>query len=191
MTDQYCRYSDQELVVLLNTGDEHSFAEIFTRYQSLLFHFAYKKIKDKDEAQDIVQDIFVSLWDNREGLELHTSLRSYLYRSVLNKVLNGVKHNLVREVYVNSLQHMIDQSAPSADYRVREKDIEELLNLEIAALPRQMREVFLLRKEQFLTNKQVAEQLDLSVQTVETHMKRALKVLKKRLAYLSYFFSLF
>jgi len=190
MLSKYKTCTDQELISLIKLGDEQSFAEVFNRYNTLLFNFAYKKINDRDEAKDIVQDLFIKLWNNRMEFELKTSLNSYMYRSVLNSVLNIVKHDLIKEEYANSLQHMIDQSAEGSDYKIREKDIEKLIEMEIAALPQQMREVFTMRRMEFLSNKEVAERLELSEQTVETHMKRALKVLRKRLGKFSYFLSL-
>lgn len=189
MSGSYDKCTDQELVVLIKLGDEHSFAEVFNRYKILLFNFAYKKLNNKDIAKDVVQDLFIKLWNNRADFELKTSLNSYMYRSVLNGVLNIVKHDLVKEEYVNSLQYMIDQSTEESDYKIREKDIEKLIEMEIAALPKQMREVFIMRRKEYLSNKEVAEKLNISEQTVETHMKRALKVLRKRLGKLSYFLS--
>lgn len=170
--------------------DELAFAEVFSRYRSLLYNFAYKKLRDKDGAKDIVQDLFIRLWSIDNDFELKTSLNSYMYRSILNSVLNVVKHDLVKEEYVSSLQYMMDQSTEESDFKIREKDIEKLIEMEIAALPGQMREVFTLRRKEFLSNKEVAEKLGISEQTVETHMKRALRVLRKRLGNLSYFLSL-
>lgn len=190
MSGKYKRCTDQELISLIKLGDEQSFEEVFNRYSSLLYSYAYKKLHNRDEAKDIVQDLFIKLWNARVVFEVKTSLKSYLYRSVLNSIINKVKHDLVKEEYVNSLQHLIDQSAEESDYKIREKDIQKLVDLEIAALPRKMREVFMMRRKEFLSNKEVAEKLELSEQTVETHMKRALKVLRKRLAKLSYLLSL-
>src|SRR5688572_26154082 len=95
---------DQELCDLLKEGSEKAFAEIFRRYQAPLFDFAYKRIRDKDDAKDIVQEIFVKLWNNRTEVQITTSLRSYLYRCVLNGVLNILSRQVIREEYVSSLQ---------------------------------------------------------------------------------------
>lgn len=172
---------DQELFALLKEGNEKAFADIFNRYQAPLFDFAYKRIRDKDEAKDIVQEIFVRLWNNRADLQIRTSLRSYLYRSVLNRVLNILSHQVIKEEYVNSLQQMIEANTQAADYHIRETDMEKLIEAEIAALPPKMREVFEMRKRKYLSNKEIAGKLGISEQTVETHMKRALRVLRVRL----------
>src|SRR5690606_18412305 len=113
-------FSDQDLTALLKEGNEEAFSKIFNRYQSLLFDFAYKRIHDKDEAKDIVQEIFVRLWNNRADLEIRISLRSYLYRAVLNEMLNALRHKVIQEEYVNSLQEMINLDTRQADYHIRE-----------------------------------------------------------------------
>ncbi len=172
---------DPELCDLLKEGNENAFAEIFRRYQAPLFDFAYKRIRDKDEAKDIVQEIFVKLWNNRTEVQIKTSLRSYLYRCVLNGVLNILNRQVIREEYVCSLQQMIEEHTQEADYHIRETDMERLINTEIAALPPKMREVFELRKKEYLSNREIAGKLGISEQTVETHMKRALRVLRMRL----------
>jgi len=172
---------DQELCALLKEGNEKAFAEIFNHYQALLFDFAYKRIRDKDEAKDIVQEIFVRLWNNRAELQIKTNLRSYLYRCVLNSVLNILNRQVIREEYVYSLQQMINECTQQADYHIREADMEKLIKAEIAALPPKMREVFEMRKKEYLSNKEIAFKLGISEQTVETHMKRALRVLRMRL----------
>lgn len=174
-------FSDQDLTALLKEGNEEAFSKIFYRYQSLLFDFAYKRIHDKDEAKDIVQEIFVRLWNNRADLEIRISLRSYLYRAVLNEMLNALRHKVIQEEYVNSLQEMINLDTRQADYHIRETDMERLIETEIAALPPKMREVFEMRKKEYFTNKEIAGKLGISEQTVETHMKRALRVLRVRL----------
>lgn len=184
----YSKYSDEDLLVFLKKDDHAAFAEIFNRYDALLFNFAYKKVRDKDEAKDILQEVFVRLWNNRSVLELKISLHSYLYRAVLNKTLNLFRHQGIRENHVLALQQMIEETAQESDYSIREKDIERLIELEVAALPPKMKEVFELRKKQFLTNKQIAEQMGISEQTVETHMKRALRVLRTRLGTVIYLF---
>lgn len=183
----YSALTDNELILLLRDNDDMAFKEIFDRYHSLLYQFACKKTKDSDEAKDILQEVFVHLWNKRANFEITTSLSSYLYRSVLNKILNIIKHKIVHEGYVQSLHQWINETHHGSDYLIREKDIEKLIAKEITALPPKMREVFELRKKEFLSNRQIAEKLGLSEQTVETHMKRALRVLRKRLSLFIYF----
>ncbi|MBB5440067.1 RNA polymerase sigma-70 factor (ECF subfamily) [Pedobacter sp. AK017] len=176
----YSTYTDLELTALLKAKDRAAFEETFIRYEPLLLNFTYKKINNRDEAKDILQDIFVQLWNNLDGLNI-SSLSSYLYTAALNKIRDRYKHQVIHDEHIGKLQQLIDGAAAGADYLIREKDITLLIEKEIAALPEKMREVFLLRKNAFLSNKEIAEKLGIAEQTVETHMKRALKTLKNRL----------
>ena len=176
----YSSYTDQELVALLKQGDDAAFEEVFVRYEPLLLNFIYKKINDREGAKDILQDVFVQLWNYRAGLEV-VSLGSYLFTIVLNKIRDSYKHQVMHEGHIAKLQQMIEEWGDGADHLIREKDIARLIDQEIAALPEKMREVFLLRKDAFMSNKEIADKLGISEQTVETHMKRALKTLRGRL----------
>lgn len=177
----FSKHTDQELVAHLQSGNEHAFTEIFNRYRSPLFQFIYKKTGDEEIARDIVQDVFVKIWDGRRKINLTGSLSSYLYRAVFNRSLDVLKHHAVREEYIASFQQMIQAVQADADHRIRERDMERVIELELAALPARMREVIQLRRKEYLSNREIAERLELSEQTVETHMKRALRVLRVRL----------
>ncbi|MDR6784106.1 RNA polymerase sigma-70 factor (family 1) [Pedobacter africanus] len=177
---------DFELMTLLKADQELAFAEIFRRFDSLLYIYAYKKLQNTEEAKDVVQEVFVQLWNARKDFVLKTTLPGYLYKSVLNKILNIIARKQSETKYIASLQHAINSDMVSADFLIREKDITALIEKEIAALPPKMREVFELRKNQYLSNKEIALQLNISEQTVETHMKRALKILRNKLGVLIY-----
>lgn len=178
--------SDPELLLMFKAGDENAFKEIFNRYDRLLFIYACKKLQDKEEAKDVVQDVFINLWANRNNITINGSIHYYLYSAVRNKALNVFRDRHIDERCIASLQKVINQVAETADFRVRERDISMIIEKEIAALPPKMREVFELRRKEYLTNREIAKHLDISEQTVETHMKRALKVLRLRLGIIVY-----
>jgi RNA polymerase sigma-70 factor (family 1) len=178
----YPSYTDNQLLVLLKNGDESAFAEIYQRYQTLLFLYADKKLRDQEESKDIIQEVFVSLWNARAKIGESVSLAHYLYRAVLNRILNYFRNTGVTQEYISTLQATIDpQSATSADYLIREKDISAMIELEISLLPEKMREVFELRRNNYLSNKEIALKLGISEHTVATQIKNALKILKKKL----------
>jgi RNA polymerase sigma-70 factor (family 1) len=182
----YREYSDQELALLLSKGDNTAFNEIYLRYDSLLYIYAYRKLKDKEEAKDVVQDIFITLWENRAELVLKTALAGYLYKSVLNKIFNIFKHQHIIQEYINSGNHFIEVDSAETDYLIREKDIAALIEKEIATMPPRMREIYELKRTAFLSTKEIAEQLNISEYTVSTQLKRALKYLRKRLGIVVY-----
>jgi RNA polymerase sigma-70 factor (family 1) len=178
--------SDQNLLLMFQAGDEAAYKEIFDRYDKLLFIYAYRKLQNTEEAKDIVQDVFINLWNNREHLNISTTLANYLYGAVRNGALNVFRHKSIDDKYIASLQLLMDAQTATTDYLIREKDITQLIEKEIARLPPKMREVFELRRKAYLSNREIAEYLHISEHTVATHIKRALKVLKLRLSILAY-----
>lgn len=185
----YLELSDFELVSLLGDGDVCAFREIYERYNSLLFAYAFRKLQDKEEARDVVQEVFAGLWNNRSNFILKTTLSGYLYKCVLNKVLNIFRHKEFGRQYVESIRHIMDSGSVSMERMIVEKDIVSIIEQEIAALPPRMQQVFDLRRKEYLSNKEIAVRLDISEHTVATQMKKALKVLRLKLGAL--FFIIF
>lgn len=177
----YSRCFDHELAGLLKKGDDAAFREIYLRYDKLLLIYAYKKMRNREEAKDLVQDVFTWLWNNRHDFILTTTLSGYLYKSVLNRIFDVIKHKGIIRKYVDSGQHYIEVSQEDTDFLIREKDIASLIEKEIEAMPPRMREIYNLKKKYFLSTKDIAAELSLSEHTVSTQMKRALKHLKVKL----------
>lgn len=172
--------SDHELAVLLKEGEEKAFTEIYERYHSLLYIYAHKKLRDKQEAQDIVQEVLSVLWNKRYQLAEDLSLTAYLFTAVRNKALDIFSHRKVEAKYLSAVQHLIDSSVDSADFLVREHDLKRLIEKEIEALPPRMREAFRLSRELRLSHKDVAARMEISEQTASTQIKKALRILKMR-----------
>jgi len=187
----YPSYSDQQLVLLFKQGDKNAFAEIYGRYHTLLFLYAVKKLSDEEGAKDIIQEVFVSLWNTRDNFIEGAPIAPFLYRSVLNRVRNIFRNQEVSQEYIASLQSTINERhETSADYLVREKDIQAMIELEISNLPDRMRQIFELRRKKYLSNKEIAIELNLSEHTVATQIKNALRTLRKKLGsaiFTSYF----
>jgi RNA polymerase sigma-70 factor (family 1) len=180
----YSSYSDAELINLLKLGDQAAYVEIYDRYKVLLQQHAYKKLGDLDEVADILQELFIHLWDKKESLNLTTSLTGYLFTAVRNRIFNAY-HKKQREAsYLGSLQEFIDQGEYSTDLLLREREFTAIIDKEIQALPPRMREVFLLSRNEGLTHKQIAERLGTSEQTVTTQIRNSLKTLRVKLGLL-------
>lgn len=185
MTD-YTSYSDIELADLVRSADDRAFKEIYDRYNKLLYLFAYNKLRNKEEAKDVVQDVFAWLLNNRTRFAINSSVSSFLYKSVLNKIFDIFRHQSVIRKYIEQGDHYIDIDSTETDYLIREKDIAQMIRQEIDAMPQKMKEVYLLRFEQYLSAKEIAEQLNISENTVNTHLKRAAKKLRDNLGMLIY-----
>lgn len=176
----YALKEDGELILLLVDGDRAAFTEIFNRYNKLLYSHVFNKIRDMETAQDIVQDVFVSLWEKREGVK-NINLSGYLYTITRNRVLNLISHGKIVTNYSLSIQNYEQLSNQTADELIREKQLAEIIDKEIKALPPRMREIFILSRFKYLSNKEIAEKLELSEHTVADQIKKSLKTLRNRI----------
>lgn len=183
--------TDQELAILLKKGEEEAFTEIYERYHSLLYVYAHKKLNNKQEAEDIIQEVLTALWNNRFDLAIQTSLPTYLFTAVRNRAFDLFSHKKVEAKYIASLQSFIEDPGIQTDFLVRENDLKKLIEKETQALPPRMREVFQLSRKSNLKHKEIAEVLNISEQTVSTQIKKALRVLRMRLEFCSWLFLLF
>lgn len=184
----YTDLSDPELVDLLKSGDQLAFTELVKRYNRLLFIHAYKLLKDKENARDLVQDIFIAIWDNRENISAKTNFAGFLYTSIRNKVLNLIIHKKVEHKYLNSLKDFIEKGEANADYLARTRELQSIIEREVQFLPPKMREIFELSRYANLSHKQISEKLNLSEKTVKKQVNNALKILRVKLGLLAYLY---
>lgn len=182
--------SDYELVSLLKGGSQAALTEIYSRYQPVLYAHAYRRFPDREQVRDIIQDLFVYLWNHREELDLKTTLAAYLYSSVRNKILNHFRDQKVRDAFTSSLLEFIDHGVNFTDDLLREKELIGLVEKEVAALPPQMRAIFEMSRSSHLSHQEIANELGISPHTVRTQVRNALRILRVKLG-TNIFFILF
>jgi RNA polymerase sigma-70 factor (family 1) len=179
---EYKKILDDELVELLKGSDHSAFNEIYHRYFYLLFTHAYKKLRDEEQAKDIVQEVFATLWFKREVNLTTSNLAGYLYTAVRNKIFDLFAHRQVQSKYIDSLNDYINtQASTPADHRIREHELQLYINKEIAALPKKMRKAFELSKKDNLSNREIATQLKTTENNVSQHVNNAMRILKTKL----------
>ncbi|MCC8426390.1 RNA polymerase sigma-70 factor [Mucilaginibacter sp. UR6-11] len=187
MTDK-STLTDNELLILLRKGDIGAFTEIHHRYYGVLYRHAGKRLPQREEIKDLLQDLFSYVWNNREKLVFNTSLAAYLYTATRNRIFNIYKHQKVKLDYVESFQQFLKHDEPIADELLREKELIALVEKEVAALPPQMRLIFELSRNQYLSHRQIADQLNISPFTVRKQVNNSLKILRLKLG--AYFYML-
>ena len=166
------------------TGDYHAFRELFTHHYRSLCNYAMRVVVTREIAEEVVSDVFVKLWKNREQIEVHTSFQAYIYRAVRNQALDYLKLRIHRQNERESLDSVqwnmthADHFSPADELSFNE--FYEYVEGCIQALPRQCQLIFRLSREEGLRYRDIAERLAISVKTVETQMSRALKVLRER-----------
>ena len=175
--------TEHDLIDRFNRGDMGAFREIYRKYTPIMQAFAVK-FTDRSTAEDLVQDVFMRIWVNRETSPINESLPAYLFRAVRNRCINHLEHIRLKENYES--QEMFDLQIREADFfqspeqlLIRKEQLEQVRR-EIEKLPEKSREVFKMAYDDGKKAAEIAEELHLSVRTVETHIYQALKTLRKK-----------
>ncbi|WP_420603106.1 RNA polymerase sigma factor [Flagellimonas sp.] len=170
------------LTVGLKRGDERAYKNLYELYYKNLVRYCYTLTNDIPRAEDIVQNVLIKIWQNRNKIEITVSLKSYLYRAVFNEFVKDAgkvkqKEKLLLELKQEVLDYMVDM-----DREIMEEKM-KLLQTAIDQLPQKRKKVFLLSKKEGYKYKEIAAELDLSEKAVEKHISRALKQIKKIVYY--------
>ena len=188
---EYKKISDSELLQLLKESDHSAYNEIYHRYFYLTYVHAYKKLRDEEQAKDIVQDVFATLWFKRDFNLPKSNLAGYLFTAVRNKIFDLFAHEHVKTKYIDSLKDYLSRNASSpTDHRVRENELKAYIEKEIQALPPKMRQVFEMSRNEYLTHKEIADRLNTSENNVTTQISNALRILRTKLGMIAFLFAL-
>lgn len=191
MRQQYSQdYKKEELLTqALRNGIEEAFAYLFETSFAELVHYAAGLIHDKEEAMDIVQTVFVRLYEGRGHLAMQSSMRSYLLTAVYHQCLNQLRHRRVMASYMETGEYAIYlqevMRTPDEATMVHGKDVSRLIRAAVRSLPHRCREVYMLKYAEGLHNKEVAARLGISTKTVEAQTTKALSHLRSELSWLA------
>ncbi|MEL6592686.1 MAG: RNA polymerase sigma-70 factor [Bacteroidota bacterium] len=181
MTDTNLKHTDLELLALLKSGDWDAFRCIYEKYWEKLYLTTYRVLQDEDSSKDVVQDLFLKIWERRAVLDI-VSLEAYLSKSVKNQVARKLHNAPVQLIHLDAFQDVLSNN-PTED-EILQKDLQLRVLDSLAHLPERCRAVFYLSRFEQKTNKEIAAQLDISVSTVENQINKALKFLRAQVPYL-------
>lgn len=174
-------YIDKNLIIKLKAGDRRAFQLIFNAYSESLFHFTLSYLKDSSESEEIVQDVFLRLWEIRSEIDEDKSFKNFLYRMAVNRVFNHIKHQVVRQKYENHLMKIDKSFSVSPEDLLFRKELDVKVKGLLSKLPVQKREIFEMSKLMGYSNTEISEQLGISIRTVENQVYRATKFFKENL----------
>ena len=160
------------LVYKLIHGDINTFEEVYKKYSKKIFHFSFRYLKNREDAEGVVQEVFLSLWDNCKKLRKDSNLNAWLFTVSFNAIRKRFRDRSIEKKHLEKYSSRMERSTNE----ILEIEYYDLLNKVsplIAKLPMQQKKVFLLRKEEGLSTSEIAEQLKLSKKTIENHMNRA------------------
>lgn len=172
-------HTDEVLLRLMASDDSEAFTLLYRRHWEALFITAVKAIQSKEDAADIVQEVFLSLWNRRTEIIITSSLSSYLQTSVRYKAINYIEKNITRRNYLSMLSELADAHASSPEAILQVKEIQEAVNRAVVQMPPKMQEVYLLSRQEYLSHKEIASKLGISEETVKKHIQHAMKLVKE------------
>ena len=175
---KYSSFSDEQLFNLIENGDKIAFTEAYNKYHRLLYSVSYRYLMDKEKAEEAVQYVFVRLWEYRSDLNIGISLKNYLFTMTKNYVLNVIRNE---NSAIEKHYELAQRASEFADDFVEKFENRERMDIFYKALdklPEQKREICLLKVREELSNKEIAERMNLSVNTIKTHYSEALKLLR-------------
>lgn len=172
---------DQSDVLLLQKGDKQAFNHLFKCYNQKLFFFGKGYLKSEKEAEEIVQETFLKIWERRSHLNPELSINAYLFRIAFNFIQKRLIRNVKEEEFKHDLTEELINFDEQTSNMLNYHFLLEHINLLIDELPPRQREIVVLRKLDNYTTKEISEQLSISPKTIEAHLTAALKFLKERL----------
>ncbi len=158
------------------------FEQVFKDNFKALHAYAYTMLKDEDAAEDVVQQMFVKLWEKRQETQITQSIQAYLYRTVHNSCLNYIKHEKVKEAHSKYAKHTMSEGAEHITKAIVGKELSNKIQQALKELPEQCRTIFQLSRFEELKYREIADKLNLSVKTVENQMGKALRIMRVALA---------
>ncbi|QMW05816.1 RNA polymerase sigma-70 factor [Spirosoma foliorum] len=173
---------EQDILSAIRDGNERAFESVFRQYYAALCRYARQLLPDTDEAEEEVQAMFLSVWEKREDLYITVSLKSYLYRAVHNRCLNRLKHASVREEHREYTRYLGDTTAESPMQTLLGNELSVQIQWAIQKLPEQCRLAFTLSRFEELKYGEIADQLGISIKTVENQIGKALRILRTELS---------
>lgn len=165
----------------LKEGDESAFEMIFKSHYQPLCNYAYSFLLDRDEAEEMVQATFLNVWEKKGSITIETSLKSYLYRAVRNSCLNAIKHAKIKKKHADESLSTLDSSYESVSQTVISAELDQKIGDALMQLPEQCRLVFKMSRFEELKYAEIAEQLNISIKTVENQIGKALKIMREQL----------
>ena len=171
--------SDKELVRKLKRGDMEAFNQVFYAYSSKLYHFAYGYLKSKEEAEELVQEVFFKIWEKREDIKEEYQFRSYLFSIAFNYIK---KHFRSKALYNKYMEHKeLDGEDAQIKEDINYSSLKTMVDQLVDTMPEKRKAVFVKSRFEGKSAKEISEEMNLTQSTVENHLNHALKYLRQHL----------
>jgi RNA polymerase sigma-70 factor (family 1) len=174
-------YSDEELMWEIKADNMFAFDLIYKKYSKKLYKFGYSLLKSHEETENLVQDVFLNLWENRHKVEKDSSIKSYIFAITYNSAISIIRKKAMESKFIEYLKSLQIIYETPVNMELENTELTKKINEIVYALPQRQKEVYLLHKVEALKYSEIAVLLNISVNTIENHMSRALKTIRKKL----------
>lgn len=172
---------DLALLLALKEDNQQAFEVLYARYKRELYTQAMRILRDRELVRDIIHEIFLRLWERRHEIQIETQLRAYLHQSMRYKSIDYLKRKENAAAYYQHFQWFAYEHGEKADYRVREQMLKQIIEHEIQQMPPKMQKVFRMSRHEHRSHAEIAHRMNLSEQSVRSHIKNALRILRSKL----------
>jgi RNA polymerase sigma-70 factor (ECF subfamily) len=174
--------SNKELLILIREGDKVAFYNIYERYCKRLYGFVLRYIKQEEDAEEIVQEVFIKVWESRNKIDVYSSFESFLFTIAYNNTISLFRKKLSEKKYLEHLKSLQQlENAPELTDEIHFNELNEKVQLLLNELTPRQKEIFQLSREEGLTHDEIAKKLNISVNTVKKHMVNTLAFLKSQI----------
>jgi RNA polymerase sigma-70 factor (ECF subfamily) len=174
-------YSDEELMQQIKAENMVAFDALYAKYNKRLYKFAYSILKSSEEAENVIQDVFLNLWENRQKVEKNSSIKYYVFTIAYNSAISVLRKKSRESEFFEYLKSLQDLNQEPVNLELEFNELTTKLDEIVNDLPPRQKEVYLLHKVEGMKYNEIAEKLNISVNTIENHMARALKTIREKL----------
>lgn len=183
--------SEQVLVIQLKAGSQKAFKHLFDRYTPKIYRFAISYLKSEADAEELVQNVFLKLWERRESLDESRNVKSYIFKIAINCIYDLAREKKYWRTYKEFVSHNLVRDNEFTWNEVVYNELSENVDLLLDQMPPQRKKIFLMSRKQGISNQEIAASLNISQRTVENQIYRAVSYLKEKIKTRSLFLLLF
>ncbi len=173
---------DETLASLIKAGDKEAFEALFKKFSKRIYYFSISYLKNENDAEEIVQELFIRIWNKRANLDQAKNIKAYLFKIAVNIIYDYIRHKNIEDAFKEYAKVNFDISSNETWHQVAFDDMKIKMDKLVSMMPQQRRKIFLMSREDGLSNEEIAHKIGVSKRTVENHLYRAISFLKEHFA---------
>lgn len=170
---------DETLASLIKAGEKEAFEALFKKYSKRVYYFSISYLKNENDAEEIVQELFIRLWNNRSTLDQSKNIKAYIFKITVNIIYDYIRHKNIEDAFKEYAKVNFDISSNNTWHQVVFDEMNTKMDKLVSMMPQQRRKIFLMSREDGLSNEEIARKIGISKRTVENHLYSAISFLKE------------